>query len=157
MMRYVLALMAILVSAPVIACAVADPPGVPISLQSDAVASANARLSDRSYVTLLLRPANEVRLAATPGKAPQTKTYAGMITLKLTRPTVLSLELSDSSYVDLVRGGKPLIALNHGHPDHPCSNMHKFVEFRVTAGLYLIQITGAPAAKVGIVTKFSDG
>ena len=155
-MRY-LGLLLLLSPMPALACAVGDPGGVPIARKADVSASTKARMTDATYVELALQPSRMVRLTATPGKPSKPDGYAGMITLKLTRTAVLRVELSDTSYVDLVRDGKSLVALDHGHPDHPCTIMHKFVNFRVMPGRYVLQITSAPSAKVGIATKFTDG
>jgi hypothetical protein len=155
-MRY-LSLLAAFAPMPALACTVGDPGGVPLMRKADVTTSAKARIADITYVELALQPSNNVRLAATPGKLPKPDSYAGLITLAVTRATILRIELSDTSYVDLVRARKALVALDHGHPDHSCTIMHKFVSFRVMPGRYVLQITSAPSTKVRLATKFIDG
>lgn len=145
---------------PGLACAVGDPPGFPSPLRADTSASAKARITDKAYIELSLLPSTKVRLAGPPGKSVKPNSYAGMVTLPITRPSMVRVELSDTSYIDLVRSGKSLTAIDHGHltpTSDPCSILHKFVNFRVTKGPYIIQITSAPDKKVRISTKFIDG
>ncbi len=156
-MRFWLITFMALISSQSLACAISDPASEPRPIKANVLASKRVQIVDQAYFEFALSPATKVRFAATPGKSAAENSFAGLITLRLTRPTVLSVELSDSSYVDLVRGGKTLTALTHGHPDHPCSTMHKFVNFSVLKGDYILQISGAPSAKVRVATKFVDG
>jgi hypothetical protein len=112
-----------------------------------------AALKPGEAVALALRPLGRVRLPVEPGKAPKPGTYAGLATLEVPKAGKLTVTLSSATYVDLVRDGKIVPSVAH-EKGGPCASMHKRVTFDVDAATYTLQLTGAPQARVVLMTNY---
>lgn len=100
-------------------------------------------------VQIALLPQNDVKFAA--GKATR-KGYAGLAAIDLPKAGTLQLALDNKTYVDLVRGGKPLALA--GEPRMKgCPGVQKTLDFKVAPGRYLIQLSGSPGKSVKIATS----
>lgn len=97
-------------------------------------------------VQIALLDQNQVKFAA--GKATR-KGYAGLAALDVPKAGVLELALDNKTYVDLVRGGKALDLA--GEPKgHGCPGIQKALDFKVTPGRYVVQLSGSPDKSVKI-------
>ncbi len=106
-------------------------------------------LAPNSATRLRLLKADQVALAA-PSRAKRT-TSAGLAALDVPRAGTLDVVLSNATYVDLVRDGKPLRSTAH-RMTTGCTGMRKAVSFAVTPGRYVVQLTGAPEQSVTMGT-----
>ena len=102
-------------------------------------------LAPNTATRLRLIRADRVKLA-TPSRATR-GTSAGLAALDVPRAGTLDVVLSNASYVDLVRDGKPLRSTAH-RMTTGCKGMRKAVSFAVVPGRYVVQLTGAPQASV---------
>jgi hypothetical protein len=112
-----------------------------------------AALKPGDAVALTLLPLGRVRLPVEPGKAPKPGTFSGLATLDVVKAGKLTVTLSSATYVDLVRDGKTIPSVAHGMGG-PCATMHKRVTFDVAPGTYTLQLTGAPEARVVLMTSY---
>lgn len=110
-------------------------------------------LKPGTAVRLKLAPLAQVRLAATPGRAAEPGSFAGLAALDIAKPGKLRVALSDRAYVDLVRDGRALVSTTHGHGPKG-STIRKIVTFDVERGRYIVQLTGASAAEVTILPVY---
>jgi len=105
-------------------------------------------LKPGSTVLIGLLPQGEVKFAA--GKASR-KGYAGLAAIDVPKAGTLQLAVDNKTYVDLVRGGKPL-ALAGEPKTRGCAGVQKILGFKVAPGRYLIQLSGSPDKSVKIAT-----
>jgi hypothetical protein len=100
-------------------------------------------------VQIGLLPQNAVKFAA--GRVTR-KGYAGMAALDVAKAGTLQLVLDNKTYVDLVRDGKALPLAGEPHA-HGCPGIQKALDFKVTPGRYLVQLSGSPAQSVKIASS----
>lgn len=70
----------------------------------------------------------------------------------ITKPGRYRVALDQPGWVDLVRDGKPLTSVGHGHGPK-CTTIRKIIDFDLTAGSYTLKLTKLtkPQAKTMIV------
>jgi hypothetical protein len=106
-------------------------------------------LKPGGVVLIGLLPQEQVKFAA--GKATR-KGYAGLAAIDVPRAGMLQVSLSNTTFVDLVRGGKALDLA--GEPKmQGCAGVRKTLAFKVTPGRYLVQLSGSPDKAVRIATS----
>jgi len=100
--------------------------------------------------TLTLFPTDKVSL---PGytRKPKPFTFAGLAALDVPKAGKLDVVLSDSAWIDLVRGGKAVASSDHAMTTG-CPGMRKRVTFDVSPGRYVVQISEAGAASIRMGT-----
>jgi hypothetical protein len=100
-------------------------------------------------VLIGLLPQGDVKFAA--GKATRNG-YAGLAAIDVPRAGTLQVAVDNKTYVDLVRGTKPLALA--GEPKMKgCAGVQKVLEFKVAPGRYLVQLSGSPDKSVKIATS----
>lgn len=89
------------------------------------------------------------RLPATAGEARADFT--------ITKPGRYRVALDQPGWVDLVRDGKPLTSVAHGHGPK-CTTIRKIIDFDLTAGSYTLKLTKLtkPQAKVMLVAPQNE-
>ena len=70
-----------------------------------------------------------------------------MIPVEVKKAGRLVVALDAGAWIDLVRDGVAVKSVVHDHGP-ACSGIRKMVEFDVSQGRYLLQITNAPAASI---------
>ena len=92
-------------------------------------------------VRVSLQPAEHLKLAPAP------KTVGpngGTLTLVITAPGTYRLALGERAWVDLVRAGR--VIPSSAHDNGPkCSEVRKIVDFVLTPGQYVVQLSGSEA------------
>lgn len=84
----------------------------------------------------------DVRFLATPEKAREPSSYAGLLKLKITHAGSYRLTLGSAAWVDVVKDNAALASTAHSHgPD--CSGIRKIVDFDLTPGHYVVQIANS--------------
>ncbi|MFD1612118.1 hypothetical protein ACFSCW_09930 [Sphingomonas tabacisoli] len=94
---------------------------------------------------------NQVKFAV--GKATR-KGYAGLAALDVAKAGTLEIVLDNKTFVDLVRDGKAL-DLASEPKGHGCPGVQKALDFKVTPGRYVVQLSGSPdkSVKMGTVLR----
>ena len=84
-----------------------------------------------------------------PGKAPAVGTHGGVFPLTVTRAGRYRVALDGPVWIEMAQGGRKLASVAHGHAPS-CSGARKMVDFDLTPGSYILQLSGAagPAATV---------
>ncbi len=105
--------------------------------------------------TLPLHRFESLRFEIAPERKPDPFKYGGMVPIEVKTPGRLVVALGAGAWIDLVRDGKFLKSVAHGHgPD--CSGIRKMVEYDVEPGRYLLQISSAPAASIDAMAILRD-
>ena len=97
-----------------------------------------------------LHPANAVTWVTTPEKPPAAATFGGLLDLKPASAGTYVIAASNGAWLDVLKDSKPIASSAHEHGP-ACSTIHKQVEFQLTPGRYVLQISGAPEAHIGIL------
>lgn len=75
---------------------------------------------------------------------------AAVIEIAIPRAGTYGVALSDGAWIDVVRDGKALTAVGHGHGP-ACSGIRKIVRFALGAGQYQFRLSGIKAASIGVM------
>jgi hypothetical protein len=107
-------------------------------------------------ITLGLRAPNEAKLPTPPERAPKEGTFAGFATFKSPpKPGTYTVSLSEGGWVDVVQDGhflKPKAF--SGATD--CDGIRKTVKYELSAGPFVLQITGTKADSVSVAILPSE-
>ena len=88
--------------------------------------------------------------AASPGKAPADGSKGGLALFEVRRAGTYRVGLSGAAWIDVVRRGQVLASSAHGHGPM-CTGINKIVDYRLSPGRYLLQLTGAQADRLGVL------
>lgn len=94
----------------------------------------------KGYDLKLMRDA-KLRMPNLPGPVKDRVGFGGIVNLAVATPGVYRVALGAGGWVDLVRDGKALISIAHGHGP-ACSGIGKMVDFRLKPGVYRLTIDG---------------
>ncbi|HYZ48776.1 MAG TPA: hypothetical protein VE567_07775 [Sphingomonas sp.] len=109
----------------------------------------NFALKPGAVSQIALLPRERVTFAT--GRASR-KGYAGLAAIDVAKAGTLHVLVGNRTYVDLVRGGKPIaLAAEPAHPG--CPGVRKALEFAVQPGRYLVELSGSTERKVMIATS----
>lgn len=99
-----------------------------------------------------LHLAETVTWAAPPEKplAPMSSTFGGLLQLRPALEGTYVVAVSSGAWLDVLKDGRPVPSSAHAHGPI-CSTIHKQVEFHLTPGRYVLQISGAPEAHITIL------
>jgi hypothetical protein len=135
------------------ACAAPDgvlePWARPIPLTASGDPRRLAALAIGQAVDLALLPTPQIKYALRPEKPGGSVSFGGLIGIVVTQAGTYRVALGSGAWIDVLRGGKPLTSIAHGHgPD--CTGVRKMVDFVLQPGRYTVQIAanGDPAIKV---------
>ena len=96
---------------------------------------------------LSLHKFESLRYGVTPEREPDVYKFGGMVPIEVKKDGRLVVALDGGAWIDLVRDGKVVKSVTHGHGP-ACSGIRKMVEFEVTPGRYLLQIVNAPTDRI---------
>lgn len=82
-----------------------------------------------------------MRYVVPPEKPGKPATHGGLASFTVATPGTYRVALGAGAWVDVVRDGKAVASVAHGHGP-ACSTIRKMVDFRLTPGRYLLQIAG---------------
>lgn len=124
------------------------------AVEAGANADAAAGLTLGTGARVTLKPAARVTYAATMKHMGTPASFGGNLAFLVVTPGRYRVSLGAAAWIDVVQGkakvGTPLASVAHGHgPD--CSGIRKIVEFDLTPGAYLLQVSGNDAATLGVM------
>lgn len=96
---------------------------------------------------LSLHRAESLRYWTAPERTPDVHRFGGMVPIRVEKAGRLVVALDAGAWIDLVKDGAVVISAAHGHGP-ACSGIRKMVEYDVTQGRYLLQISNAPAQSI---------
>ena len=111
------------------------------------LATARIRIGTRADIALV--PTTQVQFAA-PEKAPASDSHAGMAGFTVPSAGTYRVVLGAGAWIDVVRDGKPVLSNAHGH-GAPCTAIRKYVDFALTPGDYVLQLTGSREAAISVM------
>ena len=117
---------------------------------ADAAGAARQPLTPGTPVTLALMPTDRVTMAVTPGRAAQPGRHAGLAAITVPTAGTYRFALGAGAWIDVVRDGRAVTSAAHGHGP-ACSGIRKIVDFALTPGLYVVQISDSPVASVRLL------
>jgi hypothetical protein len=102
---------------------------------------------------LKLVPAASAQLPVAPAgksKAEGSSLYAGFVTVEGgAGGGGVQVTLAEDGWIDVIQGGRPLVSTTHTGSKN-CPGARKSVQFDVTAGPFVVQISGAPQASIKV-------
>ena len=97
-----------------------------------------------------LHPTPEVAYAVQPEKPGGSVSHGGMLEVRIARSGVYAVALGSGAWIDVLRDLKPVVSTAHGHGP-ACSSIRKVVDFPLTSGRYLIQISANAGAELPVM------
>lgn len=97
-----------------------------------------------------LLPVSGVTYAARPAKPGAATSHGGVFAFDVARAGRYRVALGSAAWIDVLRGTTPVVSVAHGHGP-ACSTIRKMVDFDLTPGRHLVQITGSEAAAVTLM------
>lgn len=114
---------------------------VPLTAATSIETASRASLALGKAARLQLIPTATVRYARLPEKPGTPASNGGLVSFTVAEPGTYRVALGAGAWVDVVRDGRTLLSVAHGHGP-ACSGVRKMVDFRLTPGRYLLQIAG---------------
>jgi len=99
-------------------------------------------------VTLL--PTPKVRYPLRPEKPGGSVSYGGLIGVDVKDAGTYRVALSSGAWIDLIRDGKAVISVAHGHGP-ACTGVRKMVDFPLTPGRYTLQLGANGEAQMKVL------
>lgn len=117
----------------------------------DALVAATITPGKGADVTLLSAP--DVTYPVRPSHPGGTVSYGGLIGFTVTQAGTYRVGIGSGAWLEMVRDGKALDSIAHS-PGPACTGLRKMVDFALTPGSYLLEISGngAPTLPV-LVTR----
>lgn len=134
-------------------------PAFPVGFEGWSVRTPlDAGAGTRSAPVLVVGRAAELRLvsfdrltpAVTPARIAEPGSSGGMALFQVTRPGTYRVALGGPAWIDVVRAGRSLPAAAHGHGPS-CTGIRKMVDFKLSPGRYILQLTGASAVTLPVM------
>ena len=112
----------------------------PVTAVATAADIGKAQVPVGSRADIALLPAAQVQFLG-PEKAPKADTSSGMVHFAVPVARTYRVALGAGAWIDVVRDGKAIASGAHGH-GVPCTPVRKTVDFALTPGDYVLQISG---------------
>jgi hypothetical protein len=109
-----------------------------------------AQLVVGKAVTATLLDTPKVKFPLRPEQPGGSVSHGGLFNLTIAEAGTYRIALSGRPWIDVVRDGKGLESSAHGGAGG-CTGIVKLVDFPLTAGTYLIQISGSGDAQLGVL------
>ncbi|MEO7690453.1 MAG: homogentisate 1,2-dioxygenase [Sphingomonas sp.] len=121
----------------------------PVTAAATGAEIGKAQVPVGSRADIALLPAAQVQFLA-PEKAPKADTSSGMVHFTVPMARTYRVALGAGAWIDVVRDGKPMASGAHGH-GVPCTPVRKTVDFALTPGDYVLQISGNRDATLSVL------
>ena len=99
---------------------------------------------------LRLVPVDRLIPAATPTRAPDGGSNAGMALFQVPRAGTYRIALGAPAWIEVVRAGRALPAATHAHGP-ACTGIRKIVDYTLAPGRYVLQLTGAQTTALPVL------
>ncbi|NJR79034.1 homogentisate 1,2-dioxygenase [Sphingomonas sp. 36D10-4-7] len=106
-------------------------------------------------VDLSLHPLAQVQPVAAWGREAAADSSAGLAMFQVARAGTYRVALGNAAWIDVVRAGRSLPSSAHGHGP-ACTGIRKIVDFRLTPGRYVLQLSGSAAAALPVLIARSE-
>jgi hypothetical protein len=124
----------------------------PVSAASRAAGLSGAALTGGQPASVDLLATAAVTFVAPPGKPADAASHAGLVGFTVSRAGTYVVALGGPAWVDLLKDGAAVASTAHGHGP-ACSTLRKRVEFPLQPGGYVLQLSGAPDAKLTVLVS----
>ena len=116
-----------------------------------APAPAAGPLRPGTAVQLTLQPIAALQAAVPPHQSRDGGATTGaLLDLEIATAGSYEVALDHAAWIDLVRDGQTVRSAGNGHGP-PCSSIHKTVDFALSPGRYVIQLSGTTAASARLL------
>jgi hypothetical protein len=123
---------------------------VPLTAASSAGGLSAAQLTIGQTASLDLAAVSSVTFVASPQKPAGPASYAGLAAVTVDQPGTYVVAIGGGAWVDVLHDGVAVASSAHGHGP-ACSTVRKWVEFTLQPGAYVLQLSGAPDAKLNLL------
>lgn len=121
------------------ACLVMPKPAVVTSAVS-ADGLGNVLLTPGQAMLVALHPAKEVNYPTAPEKPSDAAAQGGLVAVTIPEAGTWHIGLSSGAWIDVLQNGMAVASIAHDHASS-CSGLRKVVDFRLTPGRAVIQIS----------------
>ncbi|GAA0679561.1 hypothetical protein FHT00_003171 [Sphingomonas insulae] len=115
-------------------------PGVAVAAGTGAAGAPMLTIGGGARATLVAT--NTLRYAHAPDKAAAPGSFGGLFAFTVARAGRYRVALGGGAWIDVVQGDRALISVAHDHGP-ACSPIRKMVDFDLTPGRYLLQVSGS--------------
>jgi hypothetical protein len=122
----------------------------PLKAARDAAGIAAAMLEPGKAAALVLVPGGTMVFVRAPGQPSKPQSFAGLAGLTIAQAGRYRVVLGDGAWIDLLRDGAPRPAVAHAH-GAPCTGVHKTVDFDLTPGAYVVQLSNSTVPVLNIM------
>jgi hypothetical protein len=122
----------------------------PLTAATDAGGLSGAVLTVGRAADVALHPTQQVSYVTEPDKPGGSVSHGGMVALNIRRAGTYRVGLNSGAWIDLVKGNTKITSVAHGHGP-ACSTIHKVVDFPLTPGRYVIQISANAASRNAVM------
>ena len=116
-----------------------------LAVTASATRIAASQLSVGTAADAHLRATPQVAYVTRPEKLGGPASYGGMLGFDVARAGTYRVSLGSSAWIDVLRDGKPIASVNHGHGP-ACTGIRKIVDFPLKPGRHVLQIAGSGEA-----------
>jgi hypothetical protein len=140
-------------------CAAVAPPPIefqgwahrrPVLAGRRAGGDATPELALEQAADVALSPAGKVAFASPLAKPAAPGDMAGLLVFRAPLAGTYHVALGAAAWVDVVQAGAALASVAHAHGPE-CSGIRKTVDFRLAAGRYILQFSGAGVATLPVM------
>ena len=109
-----------------------------------------AVLRPGTTVRAILRRERAIDFVAPPGKPSRPGQFGGMFRVRIERPGAYRIMLDSKAWLDVLKDGVAIAPIGHG-PGPACSRVRKSVDFQLSRGDHLLQLSASPSSKAVIL------
>jgi hypothetical protein len=113
-------------------------------------ALSKAELTIGKAANVALPSSADVKYVTQPEKPGGSVSHGGLLAFRIAEAGTYRIGLSSAAWIDVLKNGKVVESTAHGHgPD--CSTLRKVVDFPLTPGRYVLQISANADAQIGVM------
>lgn len=105
---------------------------------------------------LTLKSASQIRFARAPEQSRSpSDSHGGLVRLNITSGGTYRFAAATPVWIDVLRSGRPQASVAHGHLA-PCTSIRKVVEFNLSPGAYVVQLSGNPGPRADLLVAAKE-